>query len=493
MRQTLRAVESRTATRTSFFTWPLVCALFLALLAAVGSRYGYHRDELYFLEAGRHPAWGYADQPPLVPLAATAWHWLTGGSLWAFRLVPAVAGAVVVALAASTARELGGDRRDAAWSAAVVGTSTTLLVTAHLFGTTVFDIAASAGLVLLLLRALRTGTAADWLALGLLAAVALNIKLLPGLLLMCCAIALLLVGPRQWLRRPWPFLAGAVAVLGASGTLLWQHANGWPQLSLASSVASGGSGSSVDRWLFVPMLITLTGPPAAAILVVGAVALWRRPTHRWVLVAVGLHLVATLATGGKPYYLMPWVPVLVAAAVPRLRAWAQARRGRSTLLISVFALNAVSGVFIALPVLPPRLAPVALVYDHGEQVGWEDLTSAVVAADAPEPADVVLTGNYGEAGALDLARRNGLPLPPVYSGHNAYGWWGPPPETARSVIVVGWWDAATLDRWFAGCTLVGHVRNDEGVANEENGAPVHRCEAPRTTWRDTWPHIRHLG
>jgi hypothetical protein len=462
-------------------------------MAAVGARYGYHRDELYFIEAGRHPDWGYADQPPLIPLLATGWHWVVGGSLWAFRLVPALAGAVVVALAALTANELGGDRRDAAWSAAVVAASTTLLVTAHLFGTTVFDIAASAAIVLLLLRSLRTGRIVDWLALGLVAAVALNIKLLPAALLICCAAALLVVGPRRPLTKPGPWLAAAVALTGAAPTLLWQRANGWPQLALASSVASGGSGSSVDRWLFVPMLTTIVGPPVVAILGVGAVALWKRGAHRWVPVAAVLHLGLTLATGGKPYYLMPWVPVLVAAAVPVLRQWASGRRDRTRLLAGLLALNCVAGVLISLPVLPPRLAPVWLVYDHGEQVGWPELVHAVAEADTSERADAVLTQNYGEAGALDLARRDGANLPPVYSGHNAYGWWGPPPDSARRVIIVGWWDNATLDEWFTGCSDVGRVRNSDGVDNEENGVPIRTCDGPRAGWQALWPEIRRLG
>jgi hypothetical protein len=47
-----------------------VAAQAAALLVAVSARYGYHRDELYFLARGRHLAWGYPDQPPLVPLIA---------------------------------------------------------------------------------------------------------------------------------------------------------------------------------------------------------------------------------------------------------------------------------------------------------------------------------------------------------------------------------------------------------------------------------------
>lgn len=467
-----------------------VCLATFVVVAALGGRYGFHRDELYFVQAGRHPALAYADQPAVVPLLAAAWYDLVGGRLWAFRLVPAAAGAVVVALAARTSRELGGDRADTAWTAVVVATATTLLVTAHLFGTSVFDIALTSLTVLLLVRAVRTGGARSWLLTGVAAAGALSVKTLPGTVLACCAVALLLVGPRTPFRSPWAWSAGVLALLGLAPTLLWQRANGWPQADLAASIAAGGSGTSVERALLVPMLPTLTGL-TSVVLVVGAVALWRRRPTRWLAVATLLLVVVLVVTGGKPYYLFGLVPVLVAAGVPVLRGWAAGSRARGGLLVGGVVVNGAVSVVLALPVLPAALAPVAVVYDHGEQVGWAELVSTV--EEAAVGADLVLAQNYGQAGALDRARSLGSTLPPVASGHNAYWWWGPPAGEPSVVVAVGWRDPGPLDGWFTSCEQVSTVTNDAGVDNDEAGTPVRLCTGPRQPWAGLWPAVQRLG
>lgn len=58
---------------------------------AVSARYGYHRDELYFLACARHLAWGYVDQPPLVPFVAWLSPRLFGFSVVSLRVFPALA------------------------------------------------------------------------------------------------------------------------------------------------------------------------------------------------------------------------------------------------------------------------------------------------------------------------------------------------------------------------------------------------------------------
>jgi hypothetical protein len=81
---------------------------------------------------------------------------------------------------------------------------------------------------------------------------------------------------------------------------------------------------------------------------------------------------------------------------------------------------------IVLPVLQPEtLTDVALQeinYDLGEQIGWPTFAEQVERAWESIPADergtaIVLTGNYGEAGAIE---RFAPTLPTPYSGHNTW-------------------------------------------------------------------------
>ena len=78
------------------------------LLLAFAGRYGYHRDELYFLRAGRELAFGYVDQPPLTPLLARLMDELVPGSLVALRLPSALAAGLLVLVTGLIAREFGG-------------------------------------------------------------------------------------------------------------------------------------------------------------------------------------------------------------------------------------------------------------------------------------------------------------------------------------------------------------------------------------------------
>jgi 4-amino-4-deoxy-L-arabinose transferase-like glycosyltransferase len=88
----------------------LLAAVAVLLQMLTNGRYGYFRDELYFLAAGDHLAWGYVDFAPLAALLIRVSRLLFGDSLHAIRLLPALAQAAEIVLTGLIARELGGKR-----------------------------------------------------------------------------------------------------------------------------------------------------------------------------------------------------------------------------------------------------------------------------------------------------------------------------------------------------------------------------------------------
>lgn len=112
------------------------------ILAAFAGRYGYHCDELYFLEAGRHLAWGYPDQPPSVPLVARLMSDLAPGSVTVLRLPSAMVAAAIVPLTAVLTRQLGGERGAQLLAAGSIAVSVILVGAGHTLSTTMFDLLA---------------------------------------------------------------------------------------------------------------------------------------------------------------------------------------------------------------------------------------------------------------------------------------------------------------------------------------------------------------
>jgi hypothetical protein len=88
--------------------------------------------------------------------------------------------------------------------------------------------------------------------------------------------------------------------------LAWQGGHGWPELTVAHSIAAGESGTSAPWWLIVPEQFVLVTWCFSPIWVAGLVRFFRDPELRWcraVGVAYLVLAVAFMLTGGKPYYL----------------------------------------------------------------------------------------------------------------------------------------------------------------------------------------------
>ncbi len=467
------------------------------LLLATADGYGFHRDELYFLRAGAEPAFGYVDQPPLTPLLAHGLDVVFHGSLVGLRAPSALISGLIVLITGLIAREFRAPRGAQILASGCMAVASVLLIVGHTLSTTTLDLLVWTLITWLVVRSLRDG-GRGWLLVGLTAGLGLQNKLLPVVLLGALLIGVLAAGPRQALRSPWPWLAGVLAVVLWSPNLAWEVMNGFPQFALAGAIAGGSSTSSQPWYLFVPFQLLLVSP---VLVPVWAIGWWRLAHHpqlrtwRGVAVAYALLVVVFTASGGKPYYLAGMFPVLLAAGSAPVWGWARAAVARGWLLGVALALSLAVSALLGLPVVPvTALADTPVVDvnpDAGETVGWPRFaqTLAQVRAGVPDPHVAVLTQNYGEAGAVD----HFLPaLGPAHSGQNSYWFWGPPPDDATAVIVVGL-PEQQVRALFRRVELSARIDNGVGLDNQEQGKPVWVARDPVAPWHQLWPMLRRLS
>lgn len=475
----------------------LIAAAFVGLELVVSGRYGFQQDELYFLVASHHPALGYVDQPPLAVLLARTTD-LFGVNPTAIRILPALAGGAIVALAARLAAIFDGGRAARVLAALTVAISPVLLGAIHVGNTTPYDLFAWTLVTVCVATALLRDRPAWWLGAGAVAGIGIEDDYLILTLLAALVIGILVTSAhRTAMRTRWPWLGGVIALVIWAPNLAWQIANGWPQLTMASELHHQNT-STADYLGGLPAQLVYAGLLGIPLAVAGLTRLWRTARLRFLAVTVTLILIYVLVwIPGKVYYADGILPAILAAGAVSAERWiATARRPRARRVV-IGGLALVGTVVIApstLPVLPvASLHKVSGVTSVADGIGWLQLTAEVAAQDATltragQPPTSIFTGVYAEAGALDAY---GGPdhLPPVVSGHNNFWLWGPGDASDTTVLYV---DAAgQLKPYFANCRQLAIFNPPDHVKNDWNDLAIGVCTEPAGTWKTLWPHMKH--
>lgn len=260
-------------------------------------RYGWDRDELYFLSAARRPTWGYVDFPPLVAWVGWVVHRLFGDSLVALRLTCLLAAMVTVVLVALAARELGGGLRTQLAAALVWALSPYCLGAGSLFHPTWLDLLCWVALLYAVLIALNRRRPRLWLAAGVIAGVGLEAKYTIAFLLGGLLVALLVTDGRLLLRTRWPWLGLVIALLLVLPNLIWEARHGWPSVHFFSSQNAKTADDTPPTTYLAEQLFLGAGLVPAAI---GVVSLWRRPRLRPLAIVPPLITLFFLLSGAAP-------------------------------------------------------------------------------------------------------------------------------------------------------------------------------------------------
>ncbi len=472
----------------------LAAALVAVALTMTGNAYGYHRDELYFRMLP--PAWGYVDQPPLLPALVRTVSGIVDQP-WAIRIPATLCAALTVLVVVAVVRELAGGRTAQILAAFGTASTSIVLVFGHTMLTASLDLVIWPVVCLCVLRAVVRDRPGWWLIAGLVTGLSMYNKLLIAMLLAGIAIGLLVAGPRKVLATRWPVLGILLALAVGAPNLIYQATHDWPQLQMGAALAAGNTGRVRTQLpVFLPLLL---GPPLLPVLVAGLIAPFRTPTlrqARWLPVTLIVVIVATYVGGTQFYYPAPLLLVLFGVGCVAVGAWLADRRSWRIAMVVGVALNAVVAAVISLPVVPERLVgstPLpGMNAVTGDSIGWPTYVDQIAAVWSTIPPDeraraVIVTANYGEAGAIArFGPERGLPT--AYSGHNALADGPAPPDGATTAVVVGREQLArTL---FDTCTGAVLLDNGRGVDNEEQDQPVAVCRSPIGGWAAVWPALR---
>ena len=215
-----------------------VAAVVAIVHFSVVQQYGIFRNELYFIICGRQPAFGYVDQPPLVPLLAALTQ-SAGIHLWLLRLPAILAAVLLVPLTVTFAQLLGATTRGA-WLAAIAAAAATLVTAmTTTLSTSTFEPLAFTAVAYFVTRALLLGEARAFFWGGIAAGVAFEAKYGIAFWVAGLAIGLLVAGPRNALRSRDLWLGVAIAAILALPNVIWQAVHGFPFLELVHNDNAG--------------------------------------------------------------------------------------------------------------------------------------------------------------------------------------------------------------------------------------------------------------
>ena len=431
--------------------------------------------------SGRHPALGYVDFPPIVPLLSRVETGLLGVTPWTLRLLPAFVGAINVVLCGAYVRKLGGSLIYQAL-AVLIGVTEPIILGTYLFQTVVFDQLAWMLSLYWLLSLVIDRKPRYWILLGLTLGIGLEIKFLILALIAGIALAVFLTPSlRQDLRTRYPWIGAALMLLIWLPNIVWQIANGLPTLTYIlnhqGDIQSGG-GVGDFLVLFLVLLFLLT-----PLWIAGFISLFRNRDLRAIGIACAVPMIVYLLVG-KFYYPAPTIPIVMAAGLIALSRVTRPRL-RSGLAIAVVVASLVGLVSLAkitIPTTPAdRLHATGLDTedtDFASTVGWMSITNQMTTIyGALSPSDqastVIVSSDYGVTGALQIYGNPKL-LPASFSPQLSDWYWLPAHLAATHVLMAGY-EPSDVNWMCSSAKVVAHLVVPYKVVNLEQGSPVTYC------------------
>ncbi len=503
----------------------------LLLHCYFNNRYGYFRDEFDYMACGNHLAWGFVDQPPLIPFLIHICRALLGDSLRSIRFIPAVASSLLVVQTAVLAREFGGRRFALLLSAITILIAPQYLSNGSLLATNCLEPNLWMGCAYFVILSIKRDDPRYWVWFGVVAGIGLQEKYSIAVFGFGMVIGLLLTAQRRAFLSPWMWLGGLAAFLIFLPNLLWNIHNHWPFVELMHNIREDGRDIVLPLPQYFLQQTLLLHPLTAPIWITGLIAFFVSPRLKPYRALGWCYLVCFtvfFVLHGKNYYLAPVYPMLLAAGAVVIESAISSRKiagteiegfkpgpnRRAWIAPAIVIVLLASGAHLApmvVPILSPDrfiaylkylpMKPPVMEHSHeravlpqwyADQFGWEEIVTETTKAYArlsPEerPGCGIFGQDYGQAGAVDFfGPRYGLP--PAISGHQTYFLWGPRGYSGNCLIVMG--DSRErLEELFEHVEYVGTSAENPYALEQE--IAVYICRGAKFgTLAEVWPQLK---
>jgi hypothetical protein len=492
---------------------PTVAALVTLVVHLIANaHYGFFRDELYFIICGRHPDFGYVDQPPVVPLLAAATQ-VFGDSLFLLRAVPALLAAASVFTTCLLVTEFGGGLFAQAFAALIFLFTGVLASFGGKVATDEIGLLTWPLIALWIVRIAKGANPRLWIAVGIATGVSIESKYMMLFYIVALAVGVAATSQRRLFASPFFALGCGVAFAIALPNLIWQWQRGFPMFEL---LRNGQTEKNLNPspLLYLVQEVLITSLFLAPVWMIGEAWLLKRPAYRFLGIAFVVLIAEMIVLHGKHYYPASIYTILIAAGAVPIEGWTRARRAVRVALAAFATLVGIAFFPFSLPVLPEaqfaayaksvvhtlhvpksdfeteRLRqPSPLPGNWADMHGWPELARTVERVyDGLPPNEraraVVLASNYGEASAIAYY----TPRIPVISGHNQFWLWGLRGHSGDVLVQIGGTCFAS-QHLYAERRIVARTESRWAIGFEQH-VPIAICSGPRGSLARAWPDVR---
>lgn len=477
--------------------------------------WGYFRDEMYYLMCGRHLAFGYVDQGPIVGLQARTAELVFGRSLAGIRIFSALADAFAVGLTGILCWAFGGGRGAQALAMTAVMLAPQWLAEGSYLSMNSFEAPFWGLCVLAVVMLLRGDTGRWWFLFGAAAGMGVENKPSMTFFLVALLAGLLLTPARRILFTRECAIGVALLLCLAAPNILWQTTHHWPTMEFLHNGRVENKNTKLAPPQFLLQQALMLSPFSVVLWVAGVIVALVRREWRWLGFTYIIFLAIMMTLHAKDYYLAAIYPALFAlGCAARWNGTPQGANFYARWRHPVYAtLLVVTGLLILPAAIPVFKVDEQIAYLHrmhldpkqsenektgilpqffADRFGWQEEVEKVASIyNSLPPADKAACGifgsNYGETSALNWLV-SPEPIPVAVSGHNAYWMWGPNGYSGDCMIEVVGASPEEMREIYSEVSIAGKLDNPYSMPYERRN--IYLVHHRRGNFTQAWGEMK---